>query len=88
MHLGQNTLSCKHFFLIFIKVTDGFVHQILLKFNWQQDIVSSNFVDNHSRDLTDRTPAFVNHSKDYRRNWTLSTIIMMKQSVEGSLQSQ
>ena len=43
--------------------------------NWQQNFVSSNSVCNHTRDQTNRTPAtrssdFVNHSYDYRPNWT------------------
>ena len=43
--------------------------------NWEQNFVSSNSVCNHTRDYTNRTPAtrssdFVNHSYDYRPNWT------------------
>ena len=41
--------------------------------------MSSNWFCNHTRDKTNQTPAtrsdFVNHSYDYRPNWTPITII-------------
>ena len=43
--------------------------------NWYQNFVSCNSVCNHTRVSTNRTPStwssdFVNHSYDYKLNWT------------------
>ena len=48
--------------------------------------MSSNSVCNHTRDYTNRTPAtrssdFVNHSYDYRPNWTPLSPITITESL-------
>ena len=49
---------------------------VMVMMNWQQDFMSSNSVCNHTRDeANSETPAtrssdFVNHSYDYKPNWT------------------
>ena len=48
----------------------SFSNFVIILINWQQDFMSFNSVCNHDRTPASRSSDIVNHSYDYRQNWT------------------